>query len=135
MMTIPNYVAGQWRPSTSSDALPVLNPATAEELARVPLSPAAEVEEAAQAAARALPAWRRVPVTDRVQYLFKLKALLEAEFENIARAITVECGKTLVEARGGMRRAVENGEMSCAAPAMIQGYNSEDIAAGIDEMM
>jgi malonate-semialdehyde dehydrogenase (acetylating)/methylmalonate-semialdehyde dehydrogenase len=113
----------------------VVNPATAEELARVPLSPAAEVEEAAQAAARALPAWRRVPVTDRVQYLFKLKALLETEFESLARAITLECGKTLVEARGEMRRAVENVEMACAAPAMIQGHTSEDIAAGIDEMM
>ncbi len=134
-MTIPNYVQGEWRTSASSDALPVVNPATAEELARVPLSPAAEVEEAAQAAARAMPAWRRVPVTDRVQYLFKLKALLESEFENLARAITLECGKTLVEARGEMRRAVENVEMACAAPAMIQGYNSEDIAAGIDEMM
>ena len=113
----------------------MLNPATTEELARVPLSPAAEVEEAAQAAARALPSWRRVPVTDRVQYLFKLKALLEDEFESLSRAITMECGKTLVEARGEMRRAVENVEMACAAPAMTQGYNSEDIAAGIDEMM
>src|SRR5690242_20110890 len=102
MSTIPNYVEGQWRQSASSDALPVMNPATAEELGRVPLSPAAEVEEAAKAAARALPVWRRVPVTDRVQYLFKLKALLEAEFENLARCITLEAGKTLGESRGEM---------------------------------
>ena len=93
------------------------------------------MEEAAQAAARAFPAWRRVPVVDRVQYLFKLKALLEAEFEEMSRTITMECGKTLAESRGEMRRAIENVEMACAAPAMTQGYNSEDIAAGIDEMM
>lgn len=134
-MTIPNYVEGQWRASASPDTLPVLNPATAEDLGRVPLSPGAEVEEAAQAAARAFPAWRRVPVVDRIQYLFKLKALLEAEFDNLARAITTEAGKTLAESRGEMRRAIENVEMACAAPAMTQGYNSEDIASGIDEMM
>lgn len=134
-MTIQNYVEGQWRRPASGTELPVVNPATAEELGRVPITSAAEVEEAAFAAARALPAWRRVPVGDRVQYLFKLRALLEEEFEDLARAITMEAGKTLVESRGEMRRAIENVEMACAAPAMIQGYNSEDIAAGIDEMM
>lgn len=134
-MTIQNYVEGQWRRPASGTELPVVNPATAEELGRVPITGAAEVEEAAFAAARALPAWRRVPVGDRVQYLFKLRALLEEEFEDLARAITMEAGKTLVESRGEMRRAIENVEMACAAPAMIQGYNSEDIAAGIDEMM
>jgi malonate-semialdehyde dehydrogenase (acetylating) / methylmalonate-semialdehyde dehydrogenase len=134
-MTIQNYVEGQWRRPAAGTELPVVNPATAEELGRVPLTGAAEVEEAALAAARALPAWRRVPVGDRVQYLFKLKALLEEEFDELARAITMEAGKTLVESRGEMRRAVENVEMACAAPAMIQGYNSEDIAPGIDELM
>src|SRR5690349_19712503 len=99
-MTIQNYVQGEWRRSASSNMLPVTNPATAEELGSVPLSPGSEVEEAAQAAARALPAWRRVPVLDRVQYLFKLKAVMEAEFEDLSRVITIECGKTLVESRG-----------------------------------
>jgi malonate-semialdehyde dehydrogenase (acetylating)/methylmalonate-semialdehyde dehydrogenase len=134
-MTIQNYVEGQWRRPPALDELPVMNPATAEEIGRVPMSPGEEVEAAAQAAARAFPVWRRVPVGDRIQYLFKLKALLEAEFEELARAITMEAGKTLVESRGEMRRAIENVEMACAAPAMSQGYNSEDIAAGIDEMM
>jgi malonate-semialdehyde dehydrogenase (acetylating)/methylmalonate-semialdehyde dehydrogenase len=76
-MTIHNYVEGQWLRSGAATMLPVLNPATAEELGRTPLSGGAEVEAAAQAASRAFPAWRRVPVVDRVQYLFKLKALLD----------------------------------------------------------
>jgi malonate-semialdehyde dehydrogenase (acetylating)/methylmalonate-semialdehyde dehydrogenase len=134
-MTIQNYVNGEWRRAAGRSMLPVTNPATAEELGCVPLSGAPDVEEAAQAAARAFPAWRRVPVVDRVQYLFKLKALLEAEFEEISRTITMECGKTLAESRGELRRAIENVDMACGAPAMIQGYNSEDIAAGIDEIM
>jgi malonate-semialdehyde dehydrogenase (acetylating)/methylmalonate-semialdehyde dehydrogenase len=132
---VHNYIEGQWRESAARERLPVLNPATGEELGRTPLSPAAEVDQAAQAAARAFPAWRRAPVTDRVQYLFRLKTLLEEQFEDLARTITLEAGKTIAESRGEMRRAIENVEVACGAPILIQGYNSEDIASGIDEHM
>ena len=130
-----NYIEGQWRSSGATETLPVINPATGEELGRTPLSPAAEVDQAARAAAAAFPAWRRVPVGDRIQYLFRLKAILDENIEEIARTITMEAGKTLVESRGEMRRAIENVEVACGAPTLIQGYNSEDIAAGIDEQM
>ena len=96
---------------------------------------AAEVDAGVRAAASAFPAWRRTPATERVQFLFKLKSALEANLEEISRTITMECGKTLGEARGEMRRAIENVEVACGAPALLQGYNSEDIAAGIDEFM
>ena len=61
---------------------------------------------------RAFAGWRRVPVTERVQYLFRLKALLEEHFEDLARTITMECGKTLAESRGEMRRGIENVEVA-----------------------
>ena len=115
--------------------MPVLNPATGEQLGATPLSTAAEVAAAVDAASRAFPAWRRTPVTDRVQFLFKLKDLLERHFDDISRTITLECGKTLAESRGEMRRAIENVDVACGTPILIQGYNSEDIAAGIDEIM
>ena len=130
-----NYIQGTWTESAASERIPVMNPATGEELDRTPLSTTSEVDQAVVAAAAAFPAWRRVPVTDRVQYLFKLKPLLEHEFEELSRTITLECGKTLAEARGEMRRAIENVEVACGAPALMQGYNSEDIAVGIDETM
>ncbi len=130
-----NYIAGQWQRSNAADTFPVMNPATGEELGRTPLSSAAEVDAAVKAAAAAFPEWRRVPVTDRIQYLFKLKALLDTHFDDISRTITMECGKTLAESRGEMRRAIENVEVACGAPIMMQGYNSEDIARGIDEIM
>jgi malonate-semialdehyde dehydrogenase (acetylating) / methylmalonate-semialdehyde dehydrogenase len=132
---VRNYVQGEWRQSAAVESFAVLNPATGEELGRTPLSPAAEVDAAVQAARRAFPGWRRVPVTERIQYLFKLKGLLEDQFEDIARTITLECGKTLGESRGEMRRAIENVEVACGTPILIQGYNSEDIASGIDEVM
>ena len=115
--------------------LAVLNPATGEELGRTPAVPRCGGRRGRRRPPRrAFPGWRRVPVTERVQYLFKLKQLLEEQFEDVARTITMECGKTLVESRGEMRRAIENVEVACGAPTLIQGYNSEDIASGIDEI-
>jgi malonate-semialdehyde dehydrogenase (acetylating)/methylmalonate-semialdehyde dehydrogenase len=132
---LANYVNGRWRDSTAADHLPVLNPATAEPLARVPLSSAAEVDEAARVAADAQKEWRRVPAAERIQYLFALKSLLEEQFDELSRTITMECGKTLVESKGEMRRAIENVEVACGIPTMMLGDFSEDIARGIDEMM
>jgi malonate-semialdehyde dehydrogenase (acetylating)/methylmalonate-semialdehyde dehydrogenase len=130
-----NYLGGQWIESQAVETVEVTNPATAEVLARTPLSTAAEVEQAAQAAMRASPEWRRTPPGERVQYLFRLKQLMERHFEELAISITMECGKTLEEARGEVLRSIENVEVACGIPTLLQGYNSEDIARGIDEMM
>ncbi len=135
MEEILNYIGGEWSSPNVREYLDVHNPATAELLARTPLCGPAEVDEAAQAAQAAFAAWRRTPVTERVQYLFRLKQLLEEHFEDLARTITIENGKTLEEARGEMRRAIENVEVACGMPSLIQGYNNEDIARGIDEHM
>jgi malonate-semialdehyde dehydrogenase (acetylating)/methylmalonate-semialdehyde dehydrogenase len=133
--TLPNYINGQWCTSSATEYLDVINPATTEILAKVPLSPASEVNQAAQAAAEAFVSWRRTPPTERVQYLFKLKNLLEENLEDLARTITLECGKTLAESTGEMRRAIENVEVACGIPMMMQGTILEDVARGIDEMM
>src|SRR5687768_12017114 len=99
-MLMRNYVEGQWIASSALDSMPVRNPATGEQISVTPLSTSKEVADAVEAASRAFPGWRRTPVTDRVQFLFKLKDQLERQFEDISRAITVECGKTLAESRG-----------------------------------
>lgn len=132
---LQNYINGAWRVSSAKDFMDVINPATTQVLGRVPLSPPSEVDEAAQAAILAFRDWRRVPATERVQPLFKLKALLEEHLEDLARTITMECGKTLSESRGEMRRAIENVEVACGIPTLMQGDFSEDIAQGIDEIM
>src|SRR5262245_60958138 len=133
--TLRNFIAGEWRTSGAIESLEISNPATADALGRRAPAPAAEVDQAVQAASKAFPDWRRTPVTDRVQFLFKLKALLQAHYEELARTITMECGKTLGEARGEMQRAIENTEVACGAPSLLQGDFSEDIASGIDEIM
>lgn len=135
MEPVMNYIDGEWRTSSAPERLEVVNPATAEVLAEVPLAAAEEVDQAARAAQRAYQEWRRTPAVDRVQYLFKLKQLMEDDLDELARTIVVENGKTFGEARGELRRAIENVEVACGIPLLMQGYNSEDIASGIDEIM
>ena len=132
---VPNYINGDWKQSKSTQWQDVINPATGETIAKVPLSDAAEVNAVVEAAAAAYPEWRRTPAEDRIQPLFKLKQLLEEHLNDIARIITQENGKTLTEAKGEMRRAIENVEVACGIPTMMQGYNLEDVARGIDETM
>ncbi len=130
-----NFVGGAWQRSGASQYLDVMNPATGAVMTSVPLSPGAEVDAAVQAALKAFHAWRTTPVTDRIQPLFKLKGLLEAHLDEFGRTITDECGKTFGESVGEMRRGIENVEVACGAPILLQGYNNEDIAHGIDEHM
>jgi malonate-semialdehyde dehydrogenase (acetylating) / methylmalonate-semialdehyde dehydrogenase len=132
---VPHFINGQWIESNAREWSDVLNPATGESLAKVPISDAAEVTKAIDAAAAAFPEWRRTPPEDRIQPLFKLKQLLEDRIDDISRLITQENGKTFTEAKAEMRRAIENVEVACGIPMMMQGYNLEDVARGIDEMM
>ena len=135
MMKILNYINGAWIDPQVSEYLDVINPATGLVEARTPLCGQDAVQDAAQAASEALLAWRRVPAQDRIQYLFKLKFLLEDNLDEISRTITTECGKTYEEAKAEMRRAIENVEVACGIPMMSKGEISEDIAPGIDEIM
>ncbi len=132
---VANYAGGQWKQPAAAEWLPVLNPATNQLLAEVPLSAEPDVAAAIEAAAGAFPEWRRTPPEERIQYLFHLKQLLEEHLDDLARTITLENGKTLVESRGELRRAIENVEVACGIPTLMQGYNLEDVARGIDEIM
>ena len=131
-METRNCCNGQWVTGTGV-SLDVLDPATGEVLAQVVQSTSTDVEEVVECAQGAFQAWRRTPATERIQYLFRYKQLLEERLDELAKIISQECGKTLAEARGELRRGIENVEVACGAPALMQGYNSEDIAAGIDE--
>jgi malonate-semialdehyde dehydrogenase (acetylating)/methylmalonate-semialdehyde dehydrogenase len=129
---IPNYIGGAWKPSAATQTLPVVNPATGETLARVPLGTARDVDAAVQAAAAAFPSWRETPPVVRARHLFRMKNLLEEHFEELAAIVTQENGKTLDEARGSVRRGIENVEHACGIPTLMMGQTLEDIATGID---
>jgi malonate-semialdehyde dehydrogenase (acetylating) / methylmalonate-semialdehyde dehydrogenase len=132
---LAHYYRGTWNGGRSDKYLDVVNPATGENLARSPIANQEEVNAAVEAAVAAYPAWRRTPPEDRIQYLFKLKQILEDNVEELAQICTQENGKTVGESRAEIRRAIENVEVACGIPTMMQGYNLEDVASGIDEMM
>ena len=130
-----NRVGHEWRAAKDSITVPIRDPATGDLLAAMPLSTADEVDEAVRSAAAAFPAWRRTPPGERIQPLFRLKALLDAHLGELARIITRECGKTLAESEAELKRGIENVEVAAGIPSLMMGAALEDIANGIDETM
>jgi malonate-semialdehyde dehydrogenase (acetylating)/methylmalonate-semialdehyde dehydrogenase len=132
--TLKHYVGGGWVELDSSGSLDVTNPATGQVIGAVPLASPAGIDRAVRVAQDAFPAWRATPPLLRARPFFKLKEIMEARFDELARTITSEHGKTLDDARGEVRRAIENVETVCGIPTLMMGYGLEDgAAAGIDE--
>src|SRR5436309_1056765 len=132
VQTLDNFIGGRWVKAQAAAFFDVHNPAIGDVIGRTPLSTAADVDAAVRAASQAFPAWRDTPVNARAQVLYKFKALLEANFEDLARTVTTEHGKTLDESRGSVRRGIECVEVACGAPSLMQGFGLEDISAGVD---
>jgi malonate-semialdehyde dehydrogenase (acetylating)/methylmalonate-semialdehyde dehydrogenase len=129
---LQNFIGGRWRPSSGEQWLDVHNPARGTAIARTPLSTSADVDAAVAAATAAYPGWSETPPVVRARAMFRFKALLEEHFEELARIVTTEHGKTLDEARGSVRRGIECVEVACGAPSLLMGQGLENVASGID---
>ena len=102
-----NYIAGQWVECKSGKTFPNTNPAnTTEIVGNFQASGAEDVQAACEAAAKALPAWSTAPAPRRGEYLFKAAELLESRLAKISEEMTREEGKTLPEAKGEVKRAI-----------------------------
>jgi malonate-semialdehyde dehydrogenase (acetylating) / methylmalonate-semialdehyde dehydrogenase len=132
--TIKNYINGEWVESKGK-IVDVVNPANCKTIAQVPISTKEELDNAVAAAKEAFPDWRRTTPLARSRLLFRLKELVEENFEEVSRIQTQEHGKTIDESRGETRRGIENVEVACGVPTLMQGYYSEDIASGMDEWL
>jgi len=133
ILKLRNYINGEWVESESTQFLDVVNPTTQKTLAKVPMSTKDEVNTAVEAAKEAFPEWRQTTPLARVRCLFRLKELMEENFEQLSRVQTMEHGKTIDESRGETRRGIEMVEVATGIPSLMMGYNLEDIASGIDE--
>ena len=129
---IKNYIEGAWVDAGAADLLSVENPSTREVLAKVPLSAPSEVDRAVAAATAAFPAWSRVPVNTRCQPLYKLLEMLRKNSEALSRILSEEMGKSLPDSRAEIKRTVENVEVACGMPTLIQGVNVLGCAKDID---
>jgi malonate-semialdehyde dehydrogenase (acetylating)/methylmalonate-semialdehyde dehydrogenase len=130
--TLRFYVNGGWHPSSSPDVHPIVNPSTGEWLAQVPYATGAEIDQAVRAAHEAFLRWREVPVVERVQVFYRYKNLLEKRQDEIAHILSSENGKTLEDAKGSVRRAIQMVEVACGMPSLMMGYSLDNVAKGID---
>jgi malonate-semialdehyde dehydrogenase (acetylating)/methylmalonate-semialdehyde dehydrogenase len=123
---LPNYIGGAWVEARGPDALPVINPATGETIARVPLSSAEDVDAAVRAARAAFEEWRQTPPMERARFMYPLRDLLVKHRDEIARLITIEHGKVLSDAQGSVQRAIENVEVAAGIPSLMMGYGLDN---------
>nr|WP_305882977.1 CoA-acylating methylmalonate-semialdehyde dehydrogenase [Halobellus rarus] len=130
---VQNYIDGEWKTPTGGEEQQIVNPASGEEIARVWFSSREDIDEAVRTAEEAFNTWRRRPVEDRIQPFFQYKQLLEEELDDLARLLVEDHGKTLDEARGELRRGIENVEVATGIPSMMQSGTLENAAPDIDE--
>jgi malonate-semialdehyde dehydrogenase (acetylating)/methylmalonate-semialdehyde dehydrogenase len=130
--TLQNYIAGRWRDAEVSEALEDRDPATGELAARVPLSGAADVDEAVRAAREAQPAWREVPPQERARAVLALRDALVSHRQEVTALVTADMGKTLADADGEVGRGIESVESAAAIPHLLKGETLEGVAAGVD---
>src|SRR5579883_2073338 len=130
---LANLVGEKWQRPSGCKTLPVFDPATGEIIEEVPLSGEREVDDAVRAAKQAYVRWSASSVTERVELMFRFKALLEAHREELAALVTRHHGKTLEEARGEVRRGIDVVDFACGAPTLLQGRTLRQVSAGVDQ--
>jgi malonate-semialdehyde dehydrogenase (acetylating)/methylmalonate-semialdehyde dehydrogenase len=131
---LQNYYDGEFVDSEATETLDVMDPAKDRAIAQVPLSPPSEVDAVVQAAKEAFVEWRQTPPLSRARYMYRIKDILEKNYDDIARVLTQEHGKAIDEARASVRRGIDNVEVAAGITSLMMGYSLEDGAAeGIDE--
>ncbi len=133
MRSILNYVGGKFEEGDGKDKYDVYNPAFGKKISVVREARREEVNRAVDFAHDAQLKWQRVPISDRIKYLFKLENLMWDKLDKIAEVTTMEHGKTFEESKGDVVRAIQNVESAAAASYQIMGRNNRQIASGIDE--
>ncbi|MBB3867144.1 CoA-acylating methylmalonate-semialdehyde dehydrogenase [Parageobacillus toebii NBRC 107807] len=135
VQTLKNYIGGRWVESTSGKTEVVPNPATGEVLAYVPISNKDDLNQAVAAAKEAFKTWSKTPVPRRARILFKYQQLLVEHWEELARLVTLENGKSYNEAYGEIQRGIECVEFAAGVPTLMMGKQLPDIANGIESGM
>ncbi len=129
---VPVFIAGRWSEPAAERFTPVNNPSTGQVIARVAVGSARLVDEAVQAAAKALPGWAATPAVDRARVLFRYRDLLERHADELARIVTREHGKTASEAKASVQRGIEMVEFACGIPSLLMGQTLPNIATDVD---
>lgn len=133
--TVKNYIGGEWVEASTAKTEHVYNPATGEVIAEVPISTKEDVDKAVQAANQAFTTWSKVAVPRRARILFKYQQLLVDNWDELAKLVTIENGKSYKEAYGEVQRGIECVEFAAGAPTLMMGKQLPDIATNIESGM
>ena len=125
-------VDGEWRESTTDKYMPVTDSSTGEVFAEAPCCTASEVESAIESAHQAFQTWSTTPIQKRTQVLYRWKALLEQNAEEVTKLCSRELGKNLDEARGEVIKIIEGCEVGVSAPMTMKGESLMNVSTGHD---
>ena len=125
-------INNEWLESQSAKYMPVMNPSLGIQIAETPCCTQSEVDAAVDAAAAAYPAWANTPIPQRIQLMFRFKALLDTHLDELTTLLATEMGKVLSEARGDVLKAIEVVECACASHYLMQGDTCMNVANGYD---
>lgn len=132
---LQNFIDGKWVDSKGTEQMEVINPATKECLAKVPISTKEDVEEAVKAAKTAFQMWKNTPVPKRARIMYAYHHLLTQNHDELAKLIVLENGKAFKEAHGEVQRGLECVEFAAGAPTLMMGETLSNIAEDIDSSM
>ncbi len=133
--TLSNYIDGEYVAVSTAQIQDVFNPATGEVIARVPLSAKEDLDRAVIAAKKAFKTWSKTPVPQRARIMFKYQQLLVDHWEELAKTVTIENGKSYKEAYGEVQRGIECVEFAAGAPTLMMGEQLADIATHLESGM
>ena len=125
-------INNEWLESATSKYMPVMNPSLGVQIAEAPCCTQSEVDAAVKAAAAAFPAWSNTPIPQRIQLMFRFKALLDKNLDELATLLATEMGKVVAEAKGDVLKAIEVVECACASHYLMQGDTCMNVAPGYD---
>src|SRR4029453_1754636 len=132
MREIGHFVGGKIVKGTSGRQGDVFNPNTGEVQAKVALASKAEVEKVIANAEAAFPGWAATNPQRRARVMFKFLELIQAEYDDLARLLSSEHGKTFADSRGDIQRGLEVVEFACGIPHLLKGEFSDSAGPGID---
>lgn len=132
MYTVGHYIDGEINSGTGDSQGDIFNPATGELQGKVDLASVADVDRAVASATKAFPEWSATPVMKRVAIMFKVRELMEANKEELIRALVREHGKVWEDASGELTRGFEVIEFACGIPQLLKGEFSQQVGPGID---
>jgi malonate-semialdehyde dehydrogenase (acetylating) / methylmalonate-semialdehyde dehydrogenase len=129
--SVSHFVNGKWD-HTANNYFDHHNPSTGGPLAKVPMASTQLVNKSVETAQKAFEQWANTPVVKRAQIFYKYKDLLESQFDDLAKLLSLEHGKIVGESKGSLRRGIEVVELACSMPALYKGDTLRNVGGGVD---